>query len=211
MDVIYVRRYANSMLLKGLVSKMDTKNILIVGVGGQGTLLTSRIVGHVALNNGYDVKMSEVHGMAQRGGSVVTHVRFGKNVSSPLVEIGKADIILSFEKMEALRWMHYLKEGGIAIVNDFAIDPMPVIMGHTQYPDDIAERLQSTRAKVLIVNALKIAQELGNIRVSNIVLLGHMAKYLSMEPEEWDKAIENLVPPKTIEINKKAFYKGFNE
>ena len=143
---------------------METKNILIVGVGGQGTLLTSRIIGDVAVKKGYDVKMSEVHGMAQRGGSVVTHVRYGDKVYSPLVEEGTCDILLAFEKLEALRWIHYLKEDGIAIVNNQEINPMPVITGAAQYPEDIIERIKVTCKKTYIVDALNIAKELGLLR-----------------------------------------------
>src|SRR5690554_743448 len=133
---------------------MQSINILIVGVGGQGTLLTSRVLGNLASDLGYDVKVSEVHGMAQRGGSVVTHVRFGNKVYSPLIEVGKADILLSFEKMEALRWEHYLKEGGMLITNDQSINPMPVITGAAEYPDDILDGLKKSTAEVININAL---------------------------------------------------------
>ena len=160
---------------------MQSINILIVGVGGQGTLLTSRVLGNLASDLEYDVKVSEVHGMAQRGGSVVTHVRFGKKVYSPLIEVGKADILLSFEKMEALRWLHYLKEGGMLIVNDQSINPMPVITGAAEYPDDILDRLKKSTAKAIIINAIDIAKEIGNIRVANSVLLGVLAKYTDID------------------------------
>ncbi|HHW66965.1 MAG: indolepyruvate ferredoxin oxidoreductase, beta subunit [Epulopiscium sp.] len=188
---------------------MKTKNILIVGVGGQGTLLTSRVIGDVAINKGYDVKMSEVHGMAQRGGSVVTHVRYGKKVYSPLVEEGCADILLAFEKLEALRWIHYLKEDGIAIVNDQEINPMPVITGTAQYPKDILEKIKQVCRQTYIVDALKIARELGNIKVLNTVLLGILAKHLGLDKNTWIESIERVVPPKTIEINQKAFLVGY--
>jgi indolepyruvate ferredoxin oxidoreductase beta subunit len=188
---------------------METKNILIVGVGGQGTLLTSRIIGDVAVKKGYDVKMSEVHGMAQRGGSVVTHVRYGDKVYSPLVEEGTCDILLAFEKLEALRWIHYLKEDGIAIVNNQEINPMPVITGAAQYPEDIIERIKVTCKKTYIVDALNIAKELGNIKVLNTVLLGILSKHLGLEKTDWEEAIERTVPPKTIELNKKAFSTGY--
>lgn len=189
---------------------MDDKNILIVGVGGQGTLLASRILGSLAMEQGYDVKLSEVHGMAQRGGSVVTHVKFGRKVFSPLIEVGTADIILAFEKMEALRWIHYLKQDGTIIVNDQSIDPMPVITGLAQYPDDIWQRLNKWSSNVISIDALSIAKELGNIRVANTVLLGVLAQKLGVPAESWEKIIENTVPSKTIEINKQAFYRGYN-
>ena len=184
---------------------MDTKNILIVGVGGQGTLLTSRILGNIALNKGYDVKLSEVHGMSQRGGSVVTHVRYGEKVYSPLVEIGKADIILSFEKLEALRWVHFLKKDGIMIVNAQEIDPMPVITGAANYPDDIEEQLNVLCDKVTFIDSLNQARELGNFRVANTILLGELYNHLEFSIEEWEEAIKGTVPAKTIELNTKAF------
>lgn len=189
---------------------MKTTNILIVGVGGQGTLLTSRIVGNLALNIGYDVKMSEVHGMAQRGGSVVTHVRFGSKVSSPLIEEGQADIILAFEKLEAYRWVNYLRDDGIMIVNDQQIDPMPVIMGTAAYPEDIPNKLSSRCGQLVLVNALEMAEKIGNIRVVNTVLLGVLAGFLEIEVEAWLKSIEENVPQKTIEVNKSAFISGYN-
>ena len=189
---------------------MKTTNILIVGVGGQGTLLTSRIIGTLALNSGYDVKMSEVHGMAQRGGSVVTHVRFGDRILSPLVEPGKADIILAFEKLEAYRWLPYLKKDGIMVVNDQEIDPMPVIVGASRYPDGLPEKISCRCGQFALIRALDIAERIGNAKVVNTVLLGVLAKYLEASPEAWQKAIEETVPPKTIEINKSAFSKGYS-
>ncbi|HZJ57456.1 MAG TPA: indolepyruvate oxidoreductase subunit beta [Clostridia bacterium] len=189
---------------------MQSINILIVGVGGQGTLLTSRVLGNLAGGLGYDVKVSEVHGMAQRGGSVVTHVRFGDRVYSPLVEVGKADVLLSFEKMEALRWLHFLKEEGMLIVNDQSINPMSVVTGAAEYPDDILDRLKKSTAGVTIINALDIAKGLGNIRVTNSVLLGVLAKNMDIEYEEWKGALSRTVPPRTVEINLKAFDAGYN-
>ncbi|NLJ67475.1 MAG: indolepyruvate oxidoreductase subunit beta [Clostridiales bacterium] len=189
---------------------MQSINILIVGVGGQGTLLTSRVLGNLASDLGYDVKVSEVHGMAQRGGSVVTHVRFGNKVYSPLIEVGKADILLSFEKMEALRWVHYLKERGMVITNDQSINPMPVITGAAEYPDDILDGLKKSTAEVININALDIAKEIGNIRVTNSVLLGVLAKYTDIDYKNWEKALSHTVPPRTVEINLKAFDKGYN-
>lgn len=189
---------------------MKNINILIVGVGGQGTLLTSRVLGSLASKLGYDAKVSEVHGMAQRGGSVVTHVRFGDRVFSPLIEEGRADILLSFEKMEALRWIHYLKEDGMLIVNDQAIDPMPVITGNAKYPDDILNRLINRISNVFIINAQEIAKEIGNIRVSNSVLMGVLAQHMNIKKEDWEEVLSSIVPPKTIKENLKAFKKGYN-
>lgn len=189
---------------------MNTKNILVAGVGGQGTLLASRIMGNLFIDLGYDVKISEVHGMAQRGGSVVTHVKYGEKVFSPLVEPGNTDILLAFEKMEALRWIHFLKEGGTAIVNNQAIDPMSVIMGAAHYPEDVEHEIQEACPNAVILDALAVAKDLGNIKVVNTVLIGALARYLTIEPEKWEKAIERNVPPKTIGINIKAFYKGYS-
>lgn len=188
---------------------MKTKNILIVGVGGQGTLLTSRILGHLAIELGYDVKLSEVHGMSQRGGSVVTHVRYGEKVHSPLVEVGKADIILSFEKLEALRFKHFLKKDGVLIVNTQEIDPMPVITGASEYPDDIMEQLENEVEKVIKCDALSMARQLGNIRVVNTILLGLLAKNMPVDKNKWIETIKTTVPKKTIELNIKAFELGF--
>lgn len=184
---------------------METKNILIVGVGGQGTLLTSRIIGNIALNKGYEVKLSEVHGMSQRGGSVVTHVRYGEKVYSPLVEIGKADIILSFEKLEALRWVHFLKKDGIVIVNAQEIDPMPVIIGAAEYPDNIEEQLNDLGDNITFIDSLSQAKKIGNFRVANTILLGELYKHLEFSIEEWEEAIKETVPTKTVELNTKAF------
>jgi indolepyruvate ferredoxin oxidoreductase beta subunit len=189
---------------------MNSMNLLIVGVGGQGTLLTSRIIGNMALNSGYDVKVSEVHGMAQRGGSVVTHVRFGSKVASPLVEAGKADIILAFEKLEACRWLHYLKPDGIMIVNDQEIAPMPVIMGIASYPGNLTETISRRCGHYVLVPAFDMAAQLGNTKAVNTVLLGVLAKYLTISPEVWLRSIEETVPPKTIELNKAAFEAGYS-
>jgi len=188
---------------------MKTNNILVVGVGGQGTLITSRILGNLALEMGYDVKLSEVHGMAQRGGSVVTHIRFGEKVYSPLVEVGQADIIVSFEKLEALRWLHYLKKDGIMLVNTQEIDPMPVIIGASSYPEDVIEQLKKDCKNVYAIDALSRAKVLGNIKVANTVLLGLLAKHMSIPKEKWIEIIEKTVPVKTIKINTEAFEEGY--
>lgn len=189
---------------------MQNTNILIVGVGGQGTLLASRVLGSLSSGLGYDVKVSEVHGMAQRGGSVVTHVRFGERVYSPLIEEGKADILLAFEKMEALRWIHYLKKDGMLIVNDQSINPMPVITGAAKYPDNILNRLINSVSNVFIINALEMAKEIGNIRVFNSILLGVLAQYMDVEYQCWEETLSRTVPPKTIQVNLEAFNKGYN-
>ena len=184
------------------------KNIMIVGVGGQGTLLTSRIIGKAALEAGFDVKISEVHGMAQRGGSVVTFVRFGEKVSEPVVEEGQADLIIAFERLEALRYAHFLKKDGVIVVNDCRIDPMTVTIGAAQYPDNILENLKNTHT-VYSIEGNKIAAELGNSKVLNSVVLGLAAKYLPFAREDWLETIANTVPPKTVALNQEAFLKGY--
>ncbi|MCR5830857.1 MAG: indolepyruvate oxidoreductase subunit beta [Lachnospiraceae bacterium] len=188
---------------------METKNIMIVGVGGQGTLLTSRILGGVMLDGGYEVKMSEVHGMAQRGGSVVTFVRYGEEVSEPIVEEGCADVLIAFEKLEALRYAHFLKKDGVIIVNDQRMDPMPVVMGAAEYPEGIIENL-SKEYKVISVDALSEAKRLGNAKVFNVVILGVAAKHMDFTVDQWNAVIERVVKPKFVELNKQAFGCGYN-
>lgn len=188
---------------------MATKNIMIVGVGGQGTLLTSRILGGLTIHAGYDVKLSEVHGMAQRGGSVVTFVRYGEKVTEPIVEEGQADVLIAFERLEALRYAHFLKKDGVLIVNDFRIDPMPVVIGKAIYPENILEDL-SEKYKLYKVDAMEEAKKIGNIRVFNIIVLGIAAQHMDFTKEDWFTVIEKTVPPKTVEINKKAFEVGYN-
>ena len=188
---------------------MKNMNIMVVGVGGQGTLLTSRIIGKTALDAGFDVKLSEVHGMAQRGGSVVTFVRFGEKVYEPGVEEGDADVLVAFERLEALRYAHYLKKDGIIIVNDCRIDPMTVVIGASEYPDNIIETLKSKHT-VYSIDGGKIANELGNSKVLNSVVLGVAAKYIGFDKQDWIKVIEKTVPQKTIEINEKAFSMGYD-
>ena len=185
-------------------------NIMIVGVGGQGTLLTSRILGGIAIEKGYDVKLSEVHGMAQRGGSVVTFVRYGDKVREPIVEEGQADVLIAFERLEAARYHHFLKKGGVMIVNDVVIEPITVISGQTTYPLDVLDALEG-KYKIVKVDANKIAQEVGNQRVFNTVVLGVAARHMDVEKEVWLSVIERTVPPKTVEINKKAFLAGLGE
>lgn len=188
---------------------MKTKNIMIVGVGGQGTLLTSRILGGLTIQAGYDVKLSEVHGMAQRGGSVVTFVRYGEKVNEPIVEEGRADVLIAFEKLEALRYAHFLKEGGAIVVNDQRIDPMPVVIGAEKYPQNILEDL-SKNYRIFKVDATFEAKKLGNSKVFNVIVLGIAAQHMEFSKEEWLSVIENTVPAKTIDINKKAFELGYN-
>ena len=183
-------------------------NIMVVGVGGQGTLLTSRIIGKTAIEMGYDVKLSEVHGMAQRGGSVVTFVRFGEKVFEPVVEEGSVDVLISFERLEALRYAHFLKKDGVLIVNDCKIQPMTVVTGAFQYPENILENLKKVH-KVVSIDGQSIAIGLGNSKVLNSVVLGLSAKYIGFDKETWLSVVEKTVPPKTIKINKQAFLKGY--
>ena len=186
----------------------ETKNIMIVGVGGQGTLLTSRILGGITVAAGYDVKLSEVHGMAQRGGSVVTYVRYGEEVAEPIVEEGQADVLIAFERLEALRYAHFLKKDGVIIVNDQRIDPMPVVTGAAQYPENIIENLKKDY-KVIDVDAMAEALDMGNSRVFNVIILGVAAKHMDFEKDMWIDVIKNTVPPKTIDINVAAFERGY--
>lgn len=185
-----------------------TKNIMIVGVGGQGTLLASRIIGKAALEMGMDVKISEVHGMAQRGGSVVTFVRFGEQVNEPVVEEGQADVIIAFERLEAFRYAHFLKKDGVIVVNDCRIDPMTVVIGAKQYPENIIENLKAEHA-VYSIDGQKIALELGNSKVLNSVVLGYAAVYIGFDKEVWLDIISKTVPAKTVQINQKAFVCGY--
>ena len=190
---------------------MKKANILIVGVGGQGTLLASVLLGNLALMNGYDVKLSEVHGMAQRGGSVVTHVKISEEtVNSPLIEEGDADIIIAFEELEAYRWLPYLKKGGTMYVNTQQILPMPVILGQVEYPDGIMARLEEKTGAVKAFDALRIAEECGSVKAVNVVLLGAASKDMPFDEEAWIKVIEENVKSKFIELNKKAFEMGRN-
>ena len=188
---------------------METKSIMIVGVGGQGTLLTSRILGGITTSAGYDVKLSEVHGMAQRGGSVVTFVRYGESVHEPIVEEGCADVLIAFERLEALRYAHFLKKDGVIIVNDQRIDPMPVVTGAMEYPENIIENLEKNH-KVVAVDAMAEAKMLGNSRVFNTIIVGLAAKHMNFEHDEWINVIKNTVPAKTVDINVQAFEVGYN-
>ena len=187
----------------------NVTSVMIVGVGGQGTLLASRLLGSAMMDQGYDVKVSEVHGMSQRGGSVVTYVRFGDQVYSHIIEQGEADIILAFEQMEAARFLPYLKKGGCVITNTQKMDPMPVITGAAKYPDTLLESIQAQGAKLVAVDALKLAEQSGSAKAVNVVLIGAMAKWLGSKPEIWMDTIEKTVPAKFVDMNKKAFNLGY--
>lgn len=187
---------------------MKSKNIMIVGVGGQGTLLTSRILGKLATEAGYDVKLSEVHGMAQRGGSVVTFVRYGDKVAEPIVEEGQADVLIAFERLEALRYLHFLKKEGVVIVNDWRIDPITVVTGAASYPQGILDTLKAARSAIVVEATLE-AQRLGAPKAFNVIVLGAAAKHIGFEKEDWIRVIEATVPPRTVDVNKKAFEIGY--
>lgn len=189
---------------------METRSIMIVGVGGQGSLLASRLLGNVLLAKGYDVKVSEVHGMSQRGGSVVTYVKYGDEVNSPVIEKGEADVIISFELLEAARWVPYLKKGGKLITSTQQLDPMPVITGAAEYPADIVDKLKNMGITVTAVNALALAEQAGNAKASNVVLMGVVASQTDFDDKLWQNAIEQCVPPKFLELNKTAFELGKN-
>ena len=187
---------------------METKNVLIVGVGGQGTLLASKLLGRILLTKGYDIKVSEVHGMSQRGGSVVTYVRYGDKVSSPLIDKGEADVILSFELLEAARWSEFLKPGGKIITNTQEIDPMPVITGAADYPENLEDKLKALGAEVDSFDALSLAEQAGTSKAVNLVLMGRFSNDFDFSVDEWMEAIAQSVNEKFLEVNKKAFLLG---
>jgi indolepyruvate ferredoxin oxidoreductase beta subunit len=187
---------------------MKNTNILIVGVGGQGTILAGRIIAQVAQDAGLDVKVSEIHGMSQRGGSVITQVRIGEKVWSPIIPNGQADVMLAFEKLEALRSLNWMAQGGKMIINDRELYPMPVISGAMEYPSDIKEKINAKTDQALFLDALGMAQEAGSARAVNLVLLGCLSKYMDMPKEDWLKAISGIVKPHTLEVNLKAFQMG---
>ena len=189
---------------------MDTKNIMIVGVGGQGSLLASKLLGFLLLNEGYDVKVSEVHGMSQRGGSVVTYVRYGSDVASPIIDEGQADSIVSFELLEAARWLPYLKKDGQIVTNTQQMDPMPVVTGAAEYPDHLVEKMREKGAKVDAIDCVTLAEKAGNLKAVNLVLLGRLSHYFDFSDEVWQNAIEACVPQKFLDVNKKAFELGRN-
>lgn len=184
-----------------------TKSVLLVGVGGQGTILVSKLLTSGLVKAGFDVKMSEIHGMSQRGGSVSTHVRYGEKVYSPVTEEGEADLLISFEKMEAIRWLKFLKPEGHLIVNNYKINPLLVLIGKEIYPEkEIDEELKILSATV--INAYDKANEIGNIRVMNVILLGTVVKMMSLENIDWEEIIRNNVKEKFIDVNIKAFNEG---
>lgn len=185
-----------------------TKNVMIVGVGGQGSLLASKLLGYLLLNEGYDVKVSEVHGMSQRGGSVVTYVRFGEKVYSPVIDKGEADFIVSFEKLEAARYVEYLKKGGRIVANTQEIDPMPVITGAASYPENLIDKMEAEGIAVDAMDCLSLAEQAGSAKAVNLVLMGRLSRYFDIPEEKWISAIEKCVPEKFVEMNKRAFALG---
>lgn len=189
---------------------METKNVMIVGVGGQGSLLASKLLGRLLLTKGYDIKVSEVHGMSQRGGSVVTYVRYGDKVYSPIIDKGEADFIVSFELLEAARWTEYLKADGKIIANTQQINPMPVITGAMQYPSELSAKMKAAGIDLDAFDALSLAEEAGSAKAVNIVLMGRLSNYFDATEEEWLRAIEESVPEKFLEMNKRAFSLGRN-
>jgi indolepyruvate ferredoxin oxidoreductase beta subunit len=192
-----------------MYTNQAVKNIMIVGVGGQGTLLASRLLGRLAMNEGFDVKVSEVHGMSQRGGSVVTYVRFGGRVYSPLIDVGEADMIVAFELLEAARWLTHLKDGGLIITNTRRVDPMPVITGAAEYPENLVERLSALDGvSVDACDALALAEEAGSSKAVNIVLMGKLSRYFNFPESAWMKALSETVPERFLEMNRRAFALG---
>ena len=189
---------------------METKNIMIVGGGGQGSLLASKLLGRLLLTRGYDIKVSEVHGMSQRGGSVVTYVRFGDKVYSPVIDQGQADYIVSFELLEAARWTEFLKPGGKIIVNTQQINPMPVVIGAAQYPENLVQKMENAGIDVDACDALSLAEQAGSAKAVNIVLMGHLSRNFDFTEEEWLEAIAQSVPLSFVEGNQKAFTLGRN-
>lgn len=189
---------------------MNTKSIMIVGVGGQGTLLASRLLGAALLSEGYDVKVSEVHGMSQRGGSVVTYVKYGEKVASPIVQKGQADLILAFEQLEAARWLPFLKTDGTIIANTQQIDPMPVVIGTAEYPSGVLDAVRATGANLTEIDALSLAVKAGSPKAVNVVLIGVMASHMDISYAVWENAIRATVPEKFLELNLKAFEYGYH-
>ncbi len=189
---------------------METKNVMIVGVGGQGSLLASKLLGRLLLTRGYDVKVSEVHGMSQRGGSVVTYVRFGEKVYSPVIDEGEADFIVSFELLEAARWTRFLRKEGVIVTNTQQINPMPVIIGAAEYPQELVEKMTAEGFRVDALDALALAEQAGSSKAVNLVLMGRLSKYFDFTEQEWKQAIDASVPAKFKEMNEKAFALGAN-
>ncbi len=189
---------------------MKTKNIMIVGVGGQGSLLASKLLGHLLMEQGYDVKVSEVHGMSQRGGSVVTYVRYGDKVASPVIDEGEADFIVSFELLEAARWLSFLRPEGQIVTSTQQIDPMPVVTGKAAYPENLVEKMRAAGAKVDALDCLTLAEQAGSVKAVNIVLMGRLSHYFDLPESAWQAAMEAIVPAKFLEMNRRAFALGRN-
>ena len=189
---------------------METRTIMIVGVGGQGSLLASKLLGHLLLTQGYDVKVSEVHGMSQRGGSVVTYVRYGDRVASPVIDLGEADLIVSFELLEAARWLPYLKGDGQVVTSTQQIDPMPVVTGAAQYPENLVEKMKAAGSKVDALDCLALAEQAGSSKAVNIVLMGRLSHYFDFPESVWQEALAATVPAKYLELNQRAFALGRN-
>ncbi len=187
---------------------MKTRNIMIVGVGGQGSVLASKLLGRLLTSEGYDVKVSEVHGMSQRGGSVVTYVRYGEKVYSPIIDKGQADFIVSFEILEAARWLEYLRPGGQIVTSTQQIDPMPVLTGMMTYPENLLEKLRNSGVKIDALNCLELAEKAGSSKAVNLVLMGRLSHYFDIPDEKWQRAIEECVPTKFLNLNKEAFALG---
>ena len=189
---------------------METRNIIIVGVGGQGSLLASKLMGQALLTEGYDAKVSEVHGMSQRGGAVVTYVRYGDKVYSPIVDVGQAELIVSFELLEAARWLDHLAPDGQVVTNTQQIDPIPVIMGAVDYPENIVEKMKSAGVKVDAIDALTLAEQAGSSKAVNIVMMGRLSKYFPFSMDTWMKALDVTIPARFLELNRRAFQAGVN-
>lgn len=185
----------------------DTKNILLVGVGGQGTILASKVLSAGLIQAGYDVKMSEIHGMSQRGGSVSTQIRYGEKINSPIIGLGQADILVAFEKMEALRWLDHLKVDGKIVVNKYEIPSMPILIGKKDYPQGVVERIEKV-SDATFVEAADLAKNIGNIKAMNIVLLGALVKAMELTEIDWNAVISSVVKEKFVELNLKAFQLG---
>jgi indolepyruvate ferredoxin oxidoreductase, beta subunit len=190
------------------MSENRVYNVLIVGVGGQGIILASDVLGRVAARHGYDVKKNEIHGMAQRGGSVSSHIRFGKSVSSPIIKAGEADVLLSFEQIETLRYFHYLSEKGKVIVNDQKILPPAVFTGKQEYPSDVLNRIKEKVPDVVVVDGVEVARNIGNPRVLNVIFLGVLSKYLDIPAQKYEEVLKESLKPKLVDINLKAFHEG---
>ena len=189
----------------------EVKNILLSGVGGQGIILASKILATGLINAGYDVKMSEVHGMAQRGGSVTTQVRFGEKVYSPIIGKGQADVLVSFETMETGRWLDYVKPEGTVVINDFEIGSAPILMGTVEYPEGVIEYIQEHAKDTIVMKAADLAVELGNVRTMNVIIVGALIKALDLEGIDWEEVIKETVKPKFVDINIKALKLGMDQ